>query len=145
MNTLSTTISKVFGFSTSAVSDVFDASRTGAVISVVRNLFRSGLDHYYKAGAIAATTSTWSVSKVDNMNRIEQMFFKFQAFRGYPEEWPANGLTIEDCTAFMQLIADSGQGLLDKKITKTYFLKSVRVFDNLVCYLLRNDSYIDEY
>jgi hypothetical protein len=134
MNTLSTTISNAFGFSARKSSGDRDTSRTSSVLSVARNLLRAGLDHYYNAGAIAATTSTWSVSKGDNMNRIERMFFKFQAFRGYPEEWPTDGLTIDDCTAFMQVIAESGQGILDKKITKTYFFKTVRGFDSLVCY-----------
>ena len=41
---------------------------------------------------------------------------------------------IDDCTAFMQLLADSGKGLLDTKITKRYFLKLVRIFGELVSF-----------
>lgn len=41
-------------------------------------------------------------------------------------------LQLDDCTAFMQLFADSGQGLIGSKITQNYFMKNVRYFKELV-------------
>lgn len=101
---------------------------------IAKNIQDNGLDYYYKAGKTASSGSTWSISKVDEFLRVERNFFEFQRLRGMPQEWPADGLAINDCTAFMKLLAESGRGLLDKTITKRYFLKLVRIFGDMVCF-----------
>lgn len=110
-----------------------DTSRLSSSQSLARQLQQKGLEFYYNAGRTATATPAWSISKVEDTKRVEQMFFEFQKARKLPQEWPANGLAIDDCTAFMQMIADSGQGVIGSKITKRYFLKTVRIFRDLVC------------
>lgn len=114
-----------------------------------------GLDYYYKAGSFASANSTWSIAKIDELLRVERVVFEFLKLHGLPQAWPADGLPIgtlysilwkyqlsllltlfqnpkDACTAFMQLLAESGQGMLDESITKRYFLKLVRTFGDLV-------------
>src|SRR3954463_14948738 len=114
-------------FSGKILSQGVESSQT-----IVKNVENNGLDYYYEAGKTASAGSIWSIEKIDEILRVERNFFEFQRLRGMSQEWPADGLSIDDCTAFMQLVADSGQGLLDKKITKRYFLKLVRIFGDLV-------------
>src|SRR4051812_27229390 len=60
------------------------------------------------------------------------MFFEFQKLHGLPATWPVEGLTIDACTAFMTMVAEQTQGLLESKITKNHFMKLIRIFGDLM-------------
>jgi hypothetical protein len=92
----------------------------------------NGVDHYYKIGRKAKTASTMSHMTIAERDRVERMFVRYQEMRGVSVTWPRKGPTIKDCAAFMGVLADAGQGLLDERITKRYFLKLVRNFGVLV-------------
>lgn len=118
-----------------------DTSRLSSSQSLARQLKGKGLEFYYDAGKSATATPTWSITKVEDAKRVEKMVFEFLKARKLPEEWPVDGFVIEDCTAFMQMVADSGQGLLGSKITKKYFLKVIRTFHDLVCIYFHSDLF----
>jgi hypothetical protein len=124
------------GSSYRSKDDIFAGKMLAQGVESGRNIAEvvktNGLDYYYEAGKNASAITTWSHSKIDEFLRIEHNLFEFQRLCGKPQEWPADGLPIDDCTAFMQMLADSGKGLLDKTITKRYFLKLVRIFGDLV-------------
>jgi hypothetical protein len=92
----------------------------------------NGVDHYYKIGRKAKSVSTMSHMTIAERDRVERMFVRYQEIRGVSVMWPRKGPTIKDCAAFMGVLADAGQGLLDERITKRYFLKLVRNFGVLV-------------
>jgi hypothetical protein len=111
-------------------------ARTNLVGRFVDNIVNKGLEYFYTIGMSATITPTCSKSKINNQERVERLFFEFQKSRGLPEAWPENGLTIDDCVAFMQLMAKSGKGLIESRITKQYFSKNVRTFGDHVRYYL---------
>jgi hypothetical protein len=125
-------------FPSDAETDVSSVHPLSQVTSqtITKNIREKGLDYYYNAGKKASEKSIWSPGKIAQTKHIERSFFEFQRIRLKPQAWPEDGLPIDDCTAFMQILAESGKGLLDRKITRTYFLKLVRIFGELVRFAL---------
>src|SRR4051794_31299300 len=90
---------------------------------VTAHVGNKGVEHYYNAGEKAVAAITMSPATKSERDRVERMFVRYQELRGVSEMWPSEGPSIEDCTAFMNVLADAGNGLLDERITKRYFLK----------------------
>jgi hypothetical protein len=100
--------------------------------SLAENIEMNGLDYYYDIGKSASSSRILNPNQTDVRIRVERMFFEFQEKRGKPREWPEDGLEIDDCTTFMALLADSGKGAIDEKITYDYFRRLCRCFMDLV-------------
>lgn len=106
--------------------------------ALAENIEINGLDYYYDIGRSASSSRVLNRNQTDTRLRVERMFFEFQERRRKPPVWPDDGLEIDHCTAFMALLAESGKGAIDEKITYDYFRKLCKCFADLVSKALKH-------
>jgi hypothetical protein len=88
--------------------------------------------YYMEGGKRAISVERGAPSTLRKREMVERQWFNFLESQGSAREWVQSGPPVDLCAAFMHMIADTGVGKNEEKISMVWFKSIMETFLHLV-------------